>query len=323
MPRGADGRDTVVRAGEHERGLLHLRDPEERRPRGDRDELPPVAEGSGRGWSEAPAVAAESTANGSPSGEPHPKFVAASTSRVHPVGCEAGQLLRDRSPERVPEDVELLSRRIGESSARRSATWARSRMVRGRRGVLEPPVPGASNAIVRCAERGPQRLPRLERRAEPVAQQQCTALGAAHRHAERVRPTRTRTDPRRRRLRRVPVSAPDIRAWSVSDRRMGGVRPSRAVRPERRRAPRSTSPSRPTTIPCAPLADARHSPDRRGRSSLVHSRAFGLGGFTMPAMWPADVSTNRIGPLNSCVVLYDDATARCGLRPRRRCRCRW
>ena len=43
----------------------------------------------------------------------------------------------------------------------------------------------------------------------------------------------------------------------------------------------------------------------RGSSSLVQSRTFGLGGFTMPAMWPPDVSTKRIGPLNSCVVRYD------------------
>ena len=38
---------------------------------------------------------------------------------------------------------------------------------------------------------------------------------------------------------------------------------------------------------------------------MVQSRTFGPGGLTMPAMWPPDVITKRIGPLNSCVVRYD------------------
>ena len=153
-------------------GCAQLRDPRERRPRGDREELPPVAE---RDRAAARVtrrtVAAESTANGSPSGEPHPKFVAASTSRCDAVGREPGELLRDRPAEGVPEHVEFRSgdsATIAESATAR-ATCARSRMVSGRSGVLEPPVPGASNAIVRrVAELGAERLPRLERRAEAV-----------------------------------------------------------------------------------------------------------------------------------------------------------
>src|SRR5215217_8219099 len=41
-------------------------------------------------------------------------------------------------------------------------------------------------------------------------------------------------------------------------------------------------------------------------SSFVQWRALGLGGLTMPAMWPDELGTNRVSPLNSWVVLYDD-----------------
>src|SRR4029450_12394784 len=41
-------------------------------------------------------------------------------------------------------------------------------------------------------------------------------------------------------------------------------------------------------------------------SSVVQWRALGLGGVTMPAMWPEELSTNRALPLTSWVVLYDD-----------------
>src|SRR4029453_6314233 len=43
-----------------------------------------------------------------------------------------------------------------------------------------------------------------------------------------------------------------------------------------------------------------------GLSSFVQWRALGLGGLTMPAMWPEELSTNRVSPLTSWVVLYDD-----------------
>src|SRR6476620_8074426 len=41
-------------------------------------------------------------------------------------------------------------------------------------------------------------------------------------------------------------------------------------------------------------------------AGAIWYQAFGLGGFTIPAMCPPLLSTKRTGPLTSPVVLYDD-----------------
>src|SRR5215207_8003246 len=55
--------------------------------------------------------------------------------------------------------------------------------------------------------------------------------------------------------------------------------------------------------PACSVAPASHTWGSGGFSSLVQCLALGLGGLTIPAMWPEELSTNRVSPLTSWVVL--------------------
>src|ERR671910_36473 len=58
--------------------------------------------------------------------------------------------------------------------------------------------------------------------------------------------------------------------------------------------------------PWCSVAPASQTSGSGEASPLVQWRALGLGGLTMPAMWPDELSTNRVSPLTSWVVLYED-----------------
>src|SRR5215211_46683 len=58
--------------------------------------------------------------------------------------------------------------------------------------------------------------------------------------------------------------------------------------------------------PACSVAPVSQTSGSGGFSSLVQCLALGLGGLTIPAMWPEELSTNRVSPLTSWVVLYDE-----------------
>ena len=80
-------------------------------------------------------------------------------------------------------------------------------------------------------------------------------------------------------------SAAHVLAGRVADRAGGRRCPSAAV-PDASAPPRSASQRAQSFhhVSRCSVAPARQSSASRGSSSLVHSRAFGPGGFTMPAM---------------------------------------
>ena len=130
--------------------------------------------------------------------------------------------------------------------------------------------------------RHPRATPRLSPTTRSRRCSRCTAATC--------RPTPPPALPRDPSARTYPPGASAIGGCSHFPSAVGAV----AARPPARPAIR---PSRSTTCRGARSRRPATTSRSRGSSSLVHSRTFGPGGLTMPAMWPPDVITKRIGAL--------------------------